>query len=103
MNFFHIAEVILHFAELYWTEVGKRKFDVSVEGKTFTNVDIVELGGGVSRKALALEAAVIVSDGFVSIEMKDTFPKIDQGKLSAIQVTLIGPHLAHSVAGTCRN
>jgi len=93
----------LHLAELYWKQPGQRKFDVTIEDKSFTNVDIVALNGGVPKKAMTLEAAVIVSDGFVSIEVKDSIPKVDQGKLSAIQVKLVGPHYAHSVAGTCRN
>lgn len=64
----------LHFAELYWTAAGERVFDVNIEGIEFDDVDIVQLGGGVRLKALTLETAVIVSDGFVSISLTNTVP-----------------------------
>lgn len=87
---------------MYWELPGQRQFDVNVEEKTFKGVDVVALAES-HRKAFTLEIAQIVSDGFVSIEVTDSNPKIDQGKLSAIQIKLVGPHLAHSViAGPVR-
>lgn len=91
-------EVILHFAELYWTAPGQRLFNVDIESTTYTSVDIFELAGGKS-KAFTLETPVIVSDGHLSISLSDNIdPKQDQAKLSAIEVKFVGPHLAHSVA-----
>lgn len=50
-------------------------------------------------KAMTIESAQIVSDGFLSISIKDAAVKVDQGKLSAIEVKLVGPHYAHAVSG----
>ena len=92
-------EIILHFAELYWPGVGQRLFNIKVEGsQVFSNVDIVALGGGKRLQAITLEAPVIITDGFVSIEMMDSIPKVDAAKLSGIEINFLQPHLAHSVA-----
>ena len=92
-------EVVLHFAELYWQEVGQRKFNIKVEGDlAFENVDIVAIGGGKRLQAFTLEHPVIVTDGFVSIEIMNSVPKIDIPKLSGIEINFLQPHLAHSVA-----
>lgn len=42
---------------------------------------------------------MIVADGFLSISVADAVPAVDQGKISGIEVKLLGPHLAHAVAG----
>ena len=76
-------EVVLHFAELYWKEVGQRKFNIKVEESlAFENVDIVAIGGGQRLQAFTLEHPVVITDGFVSIEILDSKPKIDMPKLS---------------------
>ena len=93
-------EVTLLFAEIYWTEVGKRTFNLNVEGETRDNIDIVDLAGA-PVTAMTLEYAVIVQDGSLSISLTESTPKNDLAKLSGIQVKLVGPHLAH--AGTFRH
>jgi len=94
-----LAAVALHFAELYWTSVNQRLFDVTVEGQTRPNIDIISKAGG-KNVAFKLDfLGLVISDGYLDIEIKDVFPKIDQGKLSAIEIHLLGPHLAHAVAG----
>jgi IPT/TIG domain len=58
----------------------------------------VQLGGGTPYKSVSLETVAIVSDGMVSIKVEDSFPKVDQGKISGIEIKLVGVHLAHAVA-----
>ena len=82
----------------FFQNPGERQFKLTIEDTVFDNVDIVALGGGVSHRAVSLETAAVVSDGFLSIAVEDTFPKVDQGKISGILIRLLGPHLAHSVA-----
>ena len=92
-------EVVLHFVELYWQEVGQRKFNIKIEGQlVFENVDIVAIAGGKRFEAFTLESPVIVTDGFVSIEISDSVPAKDRPKLSGIEINFLQPHLAHSVA-----
>jgi Malectin domain/IPT/TIG domain len=92
-------EVVLHFAELYWNEAGKRWFDIQLEDNfIFTNVDLVALGGGKRYQAITLESVAIVSDGFLSLEIQDSKPKVDMPKLSGIEINFLQPHLAHSVS-----
>jgi len=92
-------EIILHMAELYWESQGNRLFNVAVEGqKVFSNVDIVQLAGS-NWKAVTLETPQTISDGFVSISFTNSAPqKIDNPKLSGIEIKLIKDHLAHAVA-----
>lgn len=48
-------EVILHFAELYWTTEGSRKMNINIEDTVyFDEVDLVQLGGGVRNKAFTV-------------------------------------------------
>jgi len=75
---------------------GQRVFDVEVEGTTLPNVDLIQLGSGVNYKAITLTFAPLVEDGFLDIKL---IGKVDNPKLSAIEITLIEPHLAHSVPG----
>lgn len=86
-------QVILHAAELYWTSTSKRIFNVDVEGTSRDNIDLVALAGG-NLIAFTMEFPVVVSDG----ELNIAFTKVlDWAKVSAIEVKLVGPHLAHSV------
>jgi hypothetical protein len=62
----------------YFTSVGKRVFGIDVEGTSLSNVDLVELGGGVARKAFTLDVATEVTDGFLNISFLLNDPVIDQ-------------------------
>lgn len=62
----------------------------------FEALDIVQLAGSPNR-AVTVNTAVIVSDGFLSISLIDGIT--DNPKLSGIEVKLLEPHLAHAVAG----
>jgi len=94
---FLVVEVILHFAEVFFDQVGQRVFNIKVEDEYIMDVDIVEKVAG-HNKALTLESVVIVSDGYLSLEFFDAVPKVNNPKLSAISVKKLGPHLAHTVA-----
>lgn len=89
-------EIILHFAELVYTSVAQRVFDVTIEGMpVFVDVDLVKLGSGGTKKALELETVQLVSDGTLSIVFQT---KMDRPKLCAMEVKLNAPHYAHAVA-----
>jgi len=91
-------EIILHFAEINFQEEGKRLFDITVEGdKVFSNVDIVQIGGGQYLKALILEAPAMVTDGAVSILLTESVPAVNAPILSGIEINLVSDHLAHAV------
>jgi len=62
----------------YFTEPGKRVFDIDVEGTALADVDIVQLGGGLARKAMTLDVSATVSDGFLDISFLNNDPKINQ-------------------------
>jgi len=72
-------EIILHFAEVFWNEAGKRIFDLDIEGETFKDVDLFVVGGNKRLVAFTIEAAKLVDDGFVSIQLTTTK---DNAKLS---------------------
>ena len=79
--------VVLHFAEIYWSQVGQRVFDVSVEGEQkLTNYDIVLDAGPLT--AVTKTFPVTVTDGVLNVDL--TVPYLtggrDQAKLSAIEI-----------------
>lgn len=87
-------EIIIHLAEVFFSDPGKRVFDLYVEGEVFYNIDVVALGGG-KAKAFTIEVAKIVDDGFVSIK---GINKVNNAKISGIEIILQEVHTAHAVA-----
>jgi IPT/TIG domain len=81
----------------YFTLPGARMFNMDVEGNVFQNIDLVEIGG--SMTAFTLEVAQVVDDGAVSIAFTNRIPKVDNPKVSGIEIKLLSGHLAHAVAG----
>lgn len=79
--------VILHFAEIYWTQVGQRVFDVSLEGKkVLSNYDIVKKVGPLTA---TLESFVVpVTDGVLNLDFRVPYESggVDQAKISAIEI-----------------
>jgi beta-galactosidase len=62
-------QVKLHFMEPDEVGVGKRVFDVSLQGKTvLRELDVARVAGG-SRKAIVREFSVAVSDQNLRIEL----------------------------------
>ncbi len=79
--------VVLHFAEIYWTAVGKRVFDVSIENqKVLDNYDIFKKVGGFT--ATTETFAVTVSDGTLNINFSAQAIDggLDRPKVSAIEI-----------------
>jgi RHS repeat-associated protein len=78
--------VILHFAELFWSEAGRRVFNVSLE-KTLVldKYDIVQRVG--PRAATTETFTVRVVDGVLNIDFSSLMPGgADQPKVCAIEV-----------------
>jgi hypothetical protein len=76
--------VKLHFAELYFDDIGSRIFEVRVNGSVLKeNFDILAEAGG-PFAATTLETTVYVSDGIISIEFLSI---VGAPKINAIEVT----------------
>jgi hypothetical protein len=74
--------VTLKFAEIYWTQPGKRVFDVKIEGvKVISGLDLVAKVG--PNAAYDVTLPVRVTDGKLNIAFR---PVVDQAKVSAIVV-----------------
>ena len=85
--------VILHFAEVYFTAAGKRVFDVSIEGnKVLDDYDIFRKAG--ASKATTEAFPVTVTDGMLNIDFSSLPANggVDQPKISAIEVLNTGPN-----------
>jgi hypothetical protein len=78
-------KVVLHFAEIFWTETGKRVFNVVIEGGqgTLNNYDIVQASGG-PYSAITESFVIDVTDGSVSVNFAVV---LDNAKISAIEVS----------------
>lgn len=84
--------VVLHFAEIYWTAVGNRIFDVTIEGnKVLDNYDIFKKVG--SNTATIESFTTTVTDGMLNINFSSL--AIDGGKdwakISAIEILRNSP------------
>jgi hypothetical protein len=80
--------VILHFAEIYWTKAGQRKFDVSIENtKVLDNYDIVQKAGA-AFTAVKETFTTTVTDGMLNIVFDAAVAQggVDRPKVSAIEV-----------------
>jgi hypothetical protein len=56
--------VRLHFAELYWTSAGHRRFDLFIEGQeVLSDYDIWAAAGGINRARTETFENVVVGDG----------------------------------------
>ena len=80
-------KVVLHFAEIYWTTAGSRKFDVSIEGlKVLDNYDIVQKVGAFT--AVIENFTTTVTDGTLNINFTAALAEggVDRPKVSAIEI-----------------
>jgi hypothetical protein len=76
--------VKLKFAEIWFTEPGKRIFDVTINDKpVLTRFDVAATAGGRDR-ALDREFPVHVADGQIAIRFR---PVVSNPKISAIEIT----------------
>jgi hypothetical protein len=80
-------QVILHFAEIYFTESGLRLFDVDIENgqSLLTNYDIIQVAGG-PNTAASENFVIDVTDGALSINFTAI---LNNAKISAIELLLL--------------
>jgi hypothetical protein len=76
--------VTLKFAEIYWTAVGKRVFNVAINGNTvLSNFDIFSQAGGID---IALDKNFTVNNTTGTIAIQFIAGSADVPKVSAIQI-----------------
>jgi IPT/TIG domain len=63
------------------------------------DIDICERTGGIPNKILTIDKPVLVSDGYLTIEAIENDPRVDNPKLSAIEIRSIGKHYSHAITG----
>ena len=87
-------QVVLHFAEIYFSSPGQRVFNVAVEGAAaLNNLDIVSQAGALTALTKAVTATVL--DGVLDINITGV---TENGKISAIEVQQQPlDHLLHAV------
>jgi hypothetical protein len=74
--------VTLKFAEIYWSQVGQRVFNVSMEGKVvLSNLDLVAKVG--PKAAYDVTLPITVTDGVLTIGFQSV---VNNAKVSAIKV-----------------
>ena len=71
---------------------------MEVEDTIITDIDIVDRAGR-SNTSLTIDAPVAVADGFLTIKGITNVPKLENAKISAIEIIVIGPHYSHAVTG----
>jgi uncharacterized repeat protein (TIGR03806 family) len=76
-------EVRLHFAEIYWTAVGKRVFDVTINGETALSGYDIFAKAGANTAIVEKIATVADDDGKVTVEFATV---LDNAKVSAIEL-----------------
>ena len=75
--------VKLHFAELAFSSSGKRKFNLTVEGKSWlTNYDIYAAAGG-AKKAVVASKTITVADGMLNLNFVSL---VDKASIVAIEI-----------------
>ncbi|KAA6437069.1 DNRLRE domain-containing protein [Dyadobacter flavalbus] len=78
------VNVVLHFAEVWFKQAGKRKFHVNIEGsRKLTDYDIYARAGG-SMRAVQQTIQVTVTDGMLNIDFLTG--SADLPRVSAIEV-----------------
>ena len=86
------VNVVLHFAEIWFKEAGKRKFHVNIEGsRKLTDYDIYARAGGTMR-AVQQTIPVTVTDGMLNIDFltgSADLPRISAIEVMVNSVTLI--------------
>ena len=80
--------IIQHFAELYWTQVGQRLFDIQIEQDIrILNVDILARSNRTKYQATTSRLDdVTIADQFVSITFKNANAAMDHPKVSGIEI-----------------
>jgi Malectin domain len=78
-------EVRLHFAEIFWSSPGQRKFNVAINGQqVLTDFDITATAGAADKAVVEQFAAQADSQGRIVVEFMPG--SVNQPKLSGIEV-----------------
>jgi len=82
-------QVRLHFAEFYWSGVGQRKFNVTINGtQVLSNFDILAAAGGPNKATIEEFTATANASGQIVIQYTTV---VDNAKSSGIEIrTLTG-------------
>jgi hypothetical protein len=76
--------VNLKFAEIWFTSIGQRLFNIAINGQTYEmKFDIVRAAGGPNR-AIDRRYPITVTNGVIDIQMQSL---VDNAKISAIEIT----------------
>lgn len=76
--------VRLHFAETYWTQTGKRVFNVSINNQqVLSNFDIVAAAGGANIATVKEFSSTASGSGTISIQFSSV---VDQAQINGIEV-----------------
>jgi hypothetical protein len=76
--------VRLDFAEIYWTQVGQRVFNVAINGtQVLTNFDIIAAAGGPNRAIARTFTATADSSGDITIAFTSV---VNYAKISGIEI-----------------
>ena len=93
--------VRLHFAEIYWSSTGQRKFNVSINGvSALKDFDIVA-AAGVADKAVVREFVAVPSSNRVLV-IRFTSGSANFAKVSGIQVIPLSPIAAVNAGGLAK-
>jgi beta-glucanase (GH16 family) len=85
-------KVRLHFAENYWTAVGQRIFNVSINGKqVLTNYDIIAAAGAANKANIQEFTTVPTSTNTIVVSYSNISPAKDQPKASGIEILIPQP------------
>ncbi|QRK08244.1 hypothetical protein JQX13_51375 [Archangium violaceum] len=63
-----VYAVVLHFAELYFSTPGQRRFNVSLNGTVYTDIDVVSLAGGPFRATTLLYSVSADANGTINVD-----------------------------------
>jgi beta-glucanase (GH16 family) len=84
-----IYKLRLHFSENYWTGIGQRRFNVSLNGfQILTNFDILAAAGGANRANVQEFSAVPNGSGQLIVQYNTV---TDNAKSSGLELLLAGP------------
>lgn len=77
-------DVRLHFAEIFWTEAGKRSFDVEINNsQVLNNYDVFVQAGGADRAVIEEFPATASASGVITLEF---LTELNNAKVSGIEI-----------------
>jgi len=93
-------KVRLHSAETYWTAVGQRRFNVTINGtQVLTNFDIIAAAGS-TNKAVINEFNAVASSGQIVVKHINV---TDNARSSGIEILLPRPGAPSGLTGSSGN